>query len=155
MAVKPPYSYFICRQLTEPQPQLPRTPRKCHLSRSEAHLHLIRRFAGTTFEQKVDDFCMSLYRCVRLHCGKKVSEAIALVVIQCWVASCLSEAPITTFDSPVLSFCSDVAVDSTSSSQDSFRTLSSTEDSFVSEDIGLDVLSAANLLGWAPSDDDI
>ncbi len=118
-------------------------------------MHLTRRFSGTTFEEKCQDFSRLLYRCVRIHCGKQITEAIALVVIRRWVAACLSEAPILTFESPVLSpIMTGTEVDTTPSTQDSFLTLSSAELSFRSEELE-DAEIAANLLGWAPSDDDV
>jgi hypothetical protein len=153
--MSPLSSHFFCRQLTEPQPAAPRTPRKCHLSRSDEHLHLIRRFPGTTFDAKAAEFSRLLYRCVRIHCGQQVSDIIALVVIRDWVASCLSNAPILSFESPVLSFCAVEGEDTNPSSQNSFFTLSSTDSSFVSDNLELDLQSAANLLGWEPTDEDL
>jgi hypothetical protein len=39
---------------------LHRTPRKCHLSQqSDQHLHLIRRFPGSTFDEKAAEFSRS------------------------------------------------------------------------------------------------
>jgi hypothetical protein len=125
------------------------------LTQSEEHLFLIRRFPGGTPAEQASEFSRLLYRCVRIHCGKQVSEANALAAISAWVAACLSNAPIVAFESPVLSFCAVAGESTTSSSQNSFATLSSMDSSFMSDNQDTDVLTAANFLGWGPGEDDL
>jgi hypothetical protein len=130
------------------------------LTQSEEHLFLIRRFPGSTPAEQAFEFSRLLYRCVRIHCGKQVSEADALAAISAWVASCLSNAPIVAFESPVLSSCAVAGESTTPSSQNSFATLSSMDSSFISDHQDsdhqdTDVLTAANFLGWCPGEDDI
>jgi hypothetical protein len=96
-----------------------------------------------------------------MHCRKHISLDIALLVISDWVASCLSDAPIKSFESPVLSprlLTSAAATGNTSelltssSTQDSFETFHS-EDSFVSEVAG--DAAAGFVDGWGPDQDDL
>ena len=142
------------------QPLPPHRPRKCRLSNSNSqHVHLVRRFAGATFEAQAQIFCILLYRCVQLHCRKQVSTDDALAIIVAWVASCLSEAPIVAFESPVLSprLCLFPAAttpsthDTTPSTQDSSSTFHS-EVSFWSDD--LEVSASDVLDGFCPIEDD-
>jgi hypothetical protein len=123
----------------------------------------VRRFAGATFEAQAQYFCFLLYRCVQLHCRKQVSTDDALEIIKSWVASCLSEAPIVDFDSPVLSprMCLFPAAttpstqDTTPSTQDSSSTFHSDVSltSFWSDD--LEVSGSDVLDGFCPMDSDI
>ena len=162
---------FCHRQLTMPSPTPPHTPRKCHLSDSKPdHDHLIRRFAGATFKERAAEFSRLLYRCVRLHCAKHISEDRALVVIVSWIASCISDTDIiltfassgsspTAILSPVLTNIPFPLDPSTSSS---FLSLTSSDHTFVSE-AGLEDVSdptgwvpgdISDPTGWAPSDSD-
>ena len=86
----------------------------------------------------------------------------ALKLISEWVASCYSDTPFPSFESPVLSpregrlltYVAATAATS-SSTQDSFDTLYS-EDSFLSEVAGGVLGDAADLLeGWGPDEEDL
>ena len=95
-----------------------------------------------------------------MHCRKHVPLDNALEVIDEWVASCISDAPIKYFDSPLLSprlliaaaaagISSEVVM--SSSTQDSFDTFPS-EDSFVS-DVAMDadaLFLDGTRDGWGP-----
>ncbi len=143
-----------------PPPTPPHTPRKCHLSASKpAHEHLTRRFAGANFQEQASEFSRLLYRCVRLHCAKQVSEDDALIVIASWVASCISDdvliltfassgASPTAILSPVLT---NIPLPLDPSTSSSFLSLTSSDLTFFSE-AGLE--DASDPFGFAPSDSD-
>ena len=144
-----------------PQPTPPHTPRKCHLSASKpAHEHLTRRFAGANFQEQSADFSRLLYRCVRLHCSKQISEDDALIIIASWVASCISDDVLiltfassdtspTAILSPVLTNIPCTLDPSTSSS---FLSLTSSEHTFGSE---AGVSDVSDAIGWGPSLSDL
>jgi hypothetical protein len=147
------------RQLSQAQPVSPHTPRKCCLKpTNDQHVLLIRRFSGSTFEDRAVEFSCLFYRCVQMHCRKHISPDIALQVIVEWVASCFSDAPIRSFESPVLSprLLTSAAATSelltSSSTQESFETFHS-EESFISEVAG--DAAAYFMDGWGPDPEDL
>lgn len=142
LARHPECCSLFCRQLTLP-PAL-QTPRKCRFIASNAqHQLLVARFAGNTFEMKVLEFSGLYYRCVRIHCGKQFSLAVASAVIADWVAACYSAAaPIIAFDSPILmaAIISPILASGTAASADSTQ---ESFQSFVSTDASAAALVVA------------